>query len=103
MAQLAEIVKEAVFWYAGGGLNVKTFALSNEEKGVYAVNVVDSPVRHQPAGVVVLAQIVGDKVIIEEDTTDRPLYVALMERGIPREKIILAYVGEKLPDAETLG
>jgi hypothetical protein len=100
MAELAEILKEAVFWYASAGLNVRTFALTNEEQGVYGVNVVSSPIRRQPAGVVVLARILGDKVIIEEDTTDRPLYITLMERGIPRERIILAYVGEPVPDAE---
>ena len=41
MASLASIVKEVVFSYASGGLNLRTFALSNEEQGVYGVNVID--------------------------------------------------------------
>jgi hypothetical protein len=41
---------------------------------------------------------VGDKVVIEEDTTDRPLVNELVRAGIPREQIICTYIGEKLPE-----
>jgi sulfur carrier protein ThiS len=39
-------------------------------------------------------------VIIEYDGTDKPLLDALLQRGIPREQIVLAYQGEPIPDAE---
>lgn len=48
----------------------------------------------------VLARIVGDKVVIEEDAADKKLIDALLQRGIPRSQIILAYSGEPIPDAE---
>jgi len=101
MADLAAILKKAVSWYAAGGANVKTFAVSNEEQQVYAVLVVDSPIRKQEAGIVVLARLVNDKIIIEEDTTDRPLVNALIEAGIPREQIVLAYAGDSIPEPHT--
>ena len=91
MDSLVSLVKEVVFSYASGGLNLKTFALSNEEQGVYGVNVIDWPKRHRSAGVVVLARVEGDHVIIEEDLTDRPLVDALVAAGIPREQIVLKY------------
>jgi len=91
MASLASTVKEVVFSYASGGLNLRTFALSNEEQGVYGVNVIDWPERHRAAGVVVLARVEGEQVIIEEDLTDRPLVDALVAAGIPRERIVLKY------------
>jgi hypothetical protein len=97
MDRLAEQVKRAVFAYAGGGDNIKVFPLANDEQKVYAVNVIDTPVRKQPAGVVVIARVVEDKVIIEEDSTDKPLVDALIQSGIPRDHIILAYAGEALP------
>jgi hypothetical protein len=51
------------------------------------------------AYIVVLARMVGDHVVIEEDRTDKPLVDALMiNGGVPREKIILVYNGEKLPE-----
>jgi hypothetical protein len=40
---------------------------------------------------------VDDTVIIEHDTTDRPLWKELVRAGIPREQIILAYAGEEAP------
>lgn len=91
MATLNELVKEAVFSYASGGLNLRTYPLANEEQGVYAVNVIDWPQRHRPASVVVLARVEGDKVIIEEDLTDRPLIDALVAAGVAKEQIILKY------------
>jgi len=97
MDRLGEIVKQVVFEYAGGGFNLKTFPLMNDEQQVYAVNIVDTPKRKRPAGVMVLARIIDNHVIVEEDTTDRPLVDALVQAGIPREQIVLAYAGEAIP------
>jgi XisI protein len=90
MDTLAEVVKKVVFSYAVEGFNARTFALSNEEEKIYAVNVVDTGVHLRPAGVVVIARVEGDKVIIEDDLTDRPLVDALVRAGIPREQIVFA-------------
>ena len=98
MASLASIVKEVVFSYASGGLNLRTFALSNEDQKVYSVNVIDWPERHRPASVVVLARVEGEQVIVEEDLTDRPLVEALVTAGIPREQIVLKYAEPSTAD-----
>ncbi len=45
----------------------------------------------------VMARIVNDTVIIDEDTTDRPLVNELANAGIPRDKIVLAYLPEPSP------
>lgn len=101
MDSLNEIVREEVRKYAaqGRGGNILLFSILDEAHQTYAVNAVDYPTRKQVAGVVVLARIVGDQVVIEEDATDRPLVDALMQRGIPRSQIVLAYEGEPIPDA----
>lgn len=101
MGGLAEIVKKEVAWYASGGFNLKSFLLTDERQQIYAVNVIDYPKRKRPAGVVVLARIVGDYVIIEEDRTDRPLEERLIAAGVPREKIICAYAGDAYPDIQS--
>ena len=46
-----------------------------------------------------MARIVGNRVVIEEDMTDKKLVDALLQRGILRDQIILAYEGEPIPDA----
>jgi hypothetical protein len=91
-------VREVVLGYAGGGPNILIYPVENAAKKVYAVIIIDHPLRKQPAGVMVVARVVGNKVIIEEDLTDRPLVDALIEAGIPREQIVLAYAGERYPD-----
>jgi hypothetical protein len=99
MDNLVEILREEVQKYAGGGrgANILLFSLLDDNNLTYAVNAVDYPTREQPAGVVVLARIVGDKIVIEEDMTDKKLIDALLQRGIPRDKIVLAYNGESYP------
>jgi hypothetical protein len=100
VAALKEQVREAVAWYAGSGrgLNARLFVAFDEERQVYIVTSVVYPRYTDTAAVVVLVRIVGDRVVIEEDNTDRPLWQRLLQQGIPREKIILAYAGEPVPD-----
>ena len=102
MEELAKIVREEVRKYAAGGrgANILLFPILDDELKTYAVNAVDYPKRGDSAGVVVLARLVGDKVVIEEDATDKRLVDALMQRGVPRDHIVLAYAGEPIPDAE---
>ncbi|MDX2077328.1 MAG: element excision factor XisI family protein [bacterium] len=102
MDTLTEIVRQEVSAYAsnGRGANILLFPLLDDDNAIYAVNAVDYPTRHDVALVVVLVRIVGDVVVIEEDTTDKKLVDALVQRGISRSKIVLAYLGEPLPDAE---
>jgi len=101
MAGLKDIVREEVAKYAGSGrgANIILFPLLDDERQLYAVNAVDYPTREEVPLVIVLARVVDDKVVIEEDTTDKKLVDALLQRGIPREKIVLAYAGEPIPDA----
>lgn len=97
MDQLSEIVRAEVLHYAMPGYNLQMFPFINEDLYAYAVLIVDTPIRKQPAGIVVFARIVDDYIVIEDDKTDRPLYEALERAGIPREKIICVYAGEALP------
>lgn len=94
MEDLKALLKSEVAWYAsGGGLNNRAFFTYNDQDQVYAALIVDHPTRHNAAGVMILARIEGDNIVIEEDSTDRPLYRTLMEMGIPRERIICTYAG----------
>lgn len=101
MDTLTHILRQEVSKYAGTrgrGLNALLFSILDDEHQVYTVTVVDYPTRRQVAGVVVLARVADDQIVIEEDATDSPLVDALLQKGIPREKIILAYAGEPIPD-----
>ncbi|MCE7947732.1 MAG: hypothetical protein DYG88_09920 [Chloroflexi bacterium CFX4] len=101
MDQLADVVQQIVLSYAGGGLDLRAYPLANEAQGVYAVAIVDYPVHKRPASFAILVRLENDKVIVEEDLTDRPIVDALVRAGIPRTNIVLAYAGESIPTEQT--
>lgn len=97
MVRLKEILREEVLKYAGSGrgINLRLFPLLDDEHQTYGVAAVDYPTREAPSDLVVFARLEQDTIIIEEDLTDKKLVDALLQRHIPREKIILAYEGEE--------
>lgn len=97
--ELTQIVQREVGSYARSMLKGKSYTLMNTGTQVFAVvDVPDHYPRKFPAGIVVLARVEGNIVIIEEDTTDRPLVDELIKAGIPREQIVCTYIGETLPE-----
>lgn len=98
---LTAIVQREVADYAHvEDWKAQSYSVEDDKHGIYTVITVpqeDHPLLKK-ANVTVMARVVGDHVIVEHDITDRPLYKELMRSGIPREQIILAYAGEKLPD-----
>lgn len=99
LKELTHIVQYEVEDYAKGTtFGGITYPISDPERQTYTVIIVPDAPRKCKAGVVVVARIVNDKVIIDEDITDRPLWRELVRAGIPREQIILTYAGEKLPE-----
>ncbi len=48
----------------------------------------------------VLARVESDMIIIERDMNNKQVVDALVQNGIPRNKIILAYAGETLATAD---
>lgn len=95
---LAEVVQQAVEDYAEGDwLSARGYAVADNHRQIYTAVVVPDYPRQSRAGIVVLVRVVGDKVVVEHDSTDRPLWQELVRAGIPREQIILTYAGEPPP------
>lgn len=95
---LETIVRREVAAYHGPAHKATTFYIEDTNQHIFTVLIVpdeDYPIKTSP-GIVVMARIIDDTVIIEEDTTDRPLYKELLRNGIPREQIVLHYAGEML-------
>lgn len=95
----AALIRHEVSLYAGETFEGRLVANLDDNNKVYSVIAVPNYPREYPLEIVVMAQVIGDKVIIVEDRTDKPLVEALMVNAkIPREQIILEYAGEKLPE-----
>lgn len=97
---LEHIVRHEVEQYQTPGLKATTYYIEDIARQIFLVMVVPAQDHPKPfkARAVVMARIVNDYVVIDEDATDRPLHHELVRAGIPREKIVLAYAGETLPD-----
>src|SRR5262245_15396554 len=99
--QLAEITRREIARYAGNANQARLFPILDDTHQTYAVIIIEDDPAARPAWVVVMARVVENLIVIEEDTSvDKPLVDALTTNGnVPREQIVLAYAGESLPSA----
>jgi hypothetical protein len=101
--ELSNIVQREVADYNNvRDWKAKGYYLEDPQEQVYTIVIVPDPDHPDwpTPSIMMMARVIEDKVIIDEDTTDRPLYEQLVSCGIPRDQIILAYAGEKPPTAE---
>jgi len=97
--QMNVIVRE-IAAYAKPALNGgQSYLTQSTDGNLYSViDILPVGGKHQAdAGLVV--RMMGDYLIIEHDMNNKPLVDALVQVGIPREQIILAYAGEPGPAA----
>lgn len=47
-----------------------------------------------------VVRMINNKIVIDHDANNKLLVDALLEAGIPREQIVLAYTGEPVPEPE---
>ena|SRR5689334_21907850 len=98
---LGDITRREVEKYVGRTPNANMYSLLDDKQQRYGVIIVPEATSERPAYVAVMARVIGEYIVIAEDgTVDKPLYQALMiNGGIPRDHIILAYKGEHIPDS----
>ncbi len=101
--KLCNVVSKEVEGYVGFSPQANIYPILDDVHQIYAAVIVPHTSHQLPTEIVVMARVVGDLIVIEVDTTDKPLVDALIiNQNIPREKIILAYAGEMIP-ATALG
>jgi predicted NBD/HSP70 family sugar kinase len=98
MEGLKETLKQVLEGYTVEGLNGYSYlTTSADDKTITSVSIgyLDGK---QFAFVDLLVRLIGDRIVIDHDANSAPLVDALMEAGIKREKIVLAYAGEPVPE-----
>jgi hypothetical protein len=97
--KLRETLIEVMSGYAGTGLNVVGYLTWNEAKTVFAiVDFVTERDGRRSADSSLIVRLQRDWILIERDMNSDILMEALVEAGIPRQKIICVYAGETLTD-----
>ncbi len=96
--ELIQITRREVEKYAGISDDAKAYLILDDTRRTYAVNgIMDEPGKDH-AWIIVQARVADNHVIIDEDNVlDKNLVYALLQSGVPREQIILAYEGENTP------
>jgi hypothetical protein len=90
---LTEVLSHEMVAYIVSSFNARLLYTENPTTHTYTVTSVPGDWHKRPH-VMLLAQVVNQSIVILADTTDRPLYENLMNVGVLREQIVLAYQGE---------
>jgi hypothetical protein len=96
MDTLTKTVYDVVMGYARKGLNSQSYFTHNDDNKIFSVVTVTT---NNTSFVSLLVRISNSMVIVEQDRNDKALVDALLQVGIPRESIVLAYKGELAPAA----
>lgn len=97
-AELVEITRHEVEKYAGVSDEATAYPILDNQRQIYAVNAIRNNPGQDHAWIIVQARVAEGRVIIDEDNVlDKNLIFALVKAGIPRQQIVLAYAGEKIP------
>jgi hypothetical protein len=97
MDNLNETVKRVVEGYSGKAFNGHLYLTISPAGDVFTVVGVGVINGQRFVNTSLVVRIVGDLVIVERDQNDKIVLDALLQAGVPREKIILAYAGEPVP------
>lgn len=97
MEDLVKITLETMEGYSGRGLNAYSYLTRDDVNQVYTVITLASNKDRRFSQLSLFVRIMGNLIIIEEDINDKPLVDALVQNGIDRQQIVLAYAGEAIP------
>ena len=94
MAELKRILREVMQEYAGEALNGHLYLTSNDDEGVFTITSIANVRGERVVETGIVARIDYETILIERDISNKPLVDALLQVGIPRERIVLVYAGE---------
>lgn len=99
LAQKMDLIYKTVAEYAKPALTGETSYIAQSADGqlLTVVDVMTSVDNHH-ASIGLAVRFFEGLVIIEHDMNNKPLVDALLQAGIPRKQIILAYAGEPVPE-----
>ncbi|MEO1290638.1 MAG: element excision factor XisI family protein [Chloroflexota bacterium] len=98
MDQIATVLKQELNKYVTVGFKGRTELTSNQSETVFTLVTYGQIKGERFTFTSIIVSLMDETIIIEVDKNSKPLVDALVQAGIPREQIILAYIGEKVPE-----
>ncbi len=99
MDTLKATLQTVIERYTGEGLNGHAYLVHDPALDIYTVISIGYIGQRRVADANLIVRLIGDKIIIEHDMNDKTLADALVQAGVPRQSIILAYAGEPVPES----
>jgi len=96
---LKETLIHVLKGYAGEAWNGYSYLTSSEDQQVFTVVSVAQVRDKHIVDADLIVRLHNDRIIIERDVNDKILADALMQAGVPRNQIVLAYAGESVEEA----
>lgn len=92
------IIRQTIAEYAKPSLTGElSYLTQNADGKVFSVVDVTTSGRNHSADTGLVVRLEADYIIIEHDQNNKPLVDALVQAGILRQQIILAYAGKAIP------
>jgi hypothetical protein len=98
MDQILDILKHTLEGYIGKALNGYSYLTSSSDEHLFTIVSIGYLPKERIVDTGLIVRIEGNRIIIEHDVNDKPLVDALMQAGVPREQIVLAYAGEPVEE-----
>ena len=98
MDTLKATVKKAMEGYAVKGLNSDAYLTVSPDETLLTVVDIAHMGGQRLVATSLIVRVFNNQVVIEHDDNNKPLVDALVQNGVPRSKIILAYLGESVPE-----
>jgi hypothetical protein len=95
------MVRKAIEGYAGEGLNGRAYLTVSPDNQLFTVVDIANVRGQRLVSTSLIVRLVNDRIVIEYDDNNKPLVDALVQTGIPRSQIILAYAGEPIAEPTT--
>jgi hypothetical protein len=99
MDTLRDSIRHEVQSYTGKGLNGYGYMIAGSDPVAWTVVSVGYIDGERIASADLIVRLIGSNVVIERDDNDPPLVDSLVQAGISRSQIILAYAGEPVPES----
>ena len=98
MDTLKQTVKKALEGYAVKGLNSDAYLTVSPDENLLTVVDIAQSGGQRIVETSLIVRLLNDQVIVEHDDNNKPLVDVLVQLGIPRSRIILAYLGEPVSE-----
>ncbi|MEP7284354.1 MAG: element excision factor XisI family protein [Chloroflexota bacterium] len=98
MDRLREMLIAVLEAYTGTAYNGYSYLTSSADQHHFVVTSIGTVQGKRIVNIGLVVQLSDDTIIIDHDINNKPLVDALVQAGIPRTQIILAYAGEPVPE-----